>query len=232
MNIKRFIHTSNPAFIVARKYYWDYRKCSFHSVGVYRSCTFGREGQALSSHNQYLQYNLIMPRLFLKKKSYSSSIDMWSLGCIAVELFLGLPLFPGSSEYNQISRIVEMLGVPPVYMIEVGKSAHHYFERYLSENGQKKYRLKSMEQYMREHSCREQPSKRYFQASTLPEIIKSYPITRKGLSQKETDKGKIVIHLLILRCVCIYGCSICTVAFTSIFYFILYPLSSYSFSIR
>lgn len=35
---------------------------------------------------------------------------MWSLGCIAVELFLGLPLFPGTSEYNQITRIVEMLG--------------------------------------------------------------------------------------------------------------------------
>ena len=41
---------------------------------------------------------------------YSASIDMWSLGCIAVELFLGLPLFPGTSEYNQICRIVEMLG--------------------------------------------------------------------------------------------------------------------------
>ena len=122
---------------------------------------------------------------------------MWSLGCIAVELFLGLPLFPGSSEYNQISRIVEMLGVPPVYMIEVGKSAHQYFERYLTENGQKKYRLKSMSQYQREHNCVEQISKRYFQASTLPDIIKSYPITRKGLSQKDIDKGKICPHFNI-----------------------------------
>jgi len=35
---------------------------------------------------------------------------MWSLGCIAAELYLGLPLFPGSSEYDQVSRIVNMLG--------------------------------------------------------------------------------------------------------------------------
>jgi serine/threonine protein kinase len=42
--------------------------------------------------------------------SYTSSIDMWSLGCIAVELFLGLPLFPGTSEYNQLTRIIDMLG--------------------------------------------------------------------------------------------------------------------------
>lgn len=41
---------------------------------------------------------------------YTASIDMWSLGCIAVELFLGLPLFPGTSEYNQITRILEMIG--------------------------------------------------------------------------------------------------------------------------
>ncbi|CAG8682785.1 2754_t:CDS:2, partial [Dentiscutata heterogama] len=113
---------------------------------------------------------------------------MWSLGCIAVELFLGLPLFPGSSEYNQVSRIVEMLGVPPPYMIEVGKTAHEYFERYINEHGQKKYRLKTMEQYMRDNNCVEQPSKKYFSATTLPEIIKSYPVMRKGVTQKDIDK--------------------------------------------
>ena len=49
---------------------------------------------------------------------------MWSLGCIAVELFLGLPLFPGTSEYNQITRIVELLGcvVRPSYSNDVSNS--------------------------------------------------------------------------------------------------------------
>lgn len=32
---------------------------------------------------------------------YTSAIDMWSLGCICAELFLGLPVFPGHSEYDQ-----------------------------------------------------------------------------------------------------------------------------------
>jgi len=35
-------------------------------------------------------------------------IDTWSLGCIVGEFFLGLPLFPGESEYNQLFRIVEV----------------------------------------------------------------------------------------------------------------------------
>uniref|UniRef100_L7JDJ3 Serine/threonine-protein kinase ppk15 n=1 Tax=Pyricularia oryzae (strain P131) TaxID=1143193 RepID=L7JDJ3_PYRO1 len=77
---------------------------------------------------------------------YSSAIDMWSLGCIVVELFLGLPLFPGSSEYNQVSRIVEMLGNPPNWMLEMGKQSGEFFEKRQDEFGRRTYQLKSMEQ--------------------------------------------------------------------------------------
>ena len=28
---------------------------------------------------------------------------MWSLGCVVAELFLGWPLYPGASEYDQVS---------------------------------------------------------------------------------------------------------------------------------
>ncbi|CAK7568416.1 MAG: dual specificity protein kinase yak1 [Sporothrix epigloea] len=119
---------------------------------------------------------------------YSSAIDMWSLGCIVVELFLGLPLFPGSSEYNQVMRIVEMLGNPQNWMIEMGKQAGEFFERRADEFGRRTYQLKSMEQYSREHGSKEQPSKRYFQATTLPEIIKTYPMPRKNMKQSEIDR--------------------------------------------
>ncbi|KYG40590.1 hypothetical protein M433DRAFT_77682 [Acidomyces richmondensis BFW] len=119
---------------------------------------------------------------------YSAAIDMWSLGCIVVELFLGLPLFPGSSEYNQVSRITEMLGLPPNWMLEVGKQAGEFFEKVHDEFGRRTYRLKSMEQYSREHGTKEQPSKKYFQATRLPEIIRSYPMPRKGMKQAEIER--------------------------------------------
>jgi len=123
---------------------------------------------------------------------YSSAIDMWSLGCIVVELFLGLPLFPGSSEYNQVSRIVEMLGNPPNWMLEMGKQAGEFFEKRhdVDDYGRRTYHLKSMEQYSREHGTKEQPSKKYFQATTLPEIIRSYAMPRKNMKQSEIDRGK------------------------------------------
>eukprot|EP00978_Attheya_sp_CCMP212_P016240 scaffold42342_cov52-Attheya_sp.AAC.4 len=51
---------------------------------------------------------------------YDSAIDMWSLGCVAAELFLGLPILPGIHEYDQLGRIEEMIGPIPDWMIEEG----------------------------------------------------------------------------------------------------------------
>jgi len=118
---------------------------------------------------------------------------MWSLGCIVVELFLGLPLFPGSSEYNQVCRIVEMLGMPPQWMLEMGKQAGEFFEKTTDEFGRKTYRLKSIEQYSREHNVKEQPSKKYFQASTLDEIIRGYAMPRKNMKPAEIERGKLAL---------------------------------------
>ena len=58
------------------------------------------------------------------------AIDMWSLGCVAAELFLGLPLFPGASEHDLLSRIVEMMGPPPSYMLAAAKNTDKYFRRF------------------------------------------------------------------------------------------------------
>jgi mitogen-activated protein kinase 15 len=42
---------------------------------------------------------------------YTQGIDMWSLGCILAEMFLGKPLFQGTSTINQIDLI--MATIPP-----------------------------------------------------------------------------------------------------------------------
>lgn len=35
---------------------------------------------------------------------FCEAIDMWSLGCVIAELFLGWPLYPGASEYDQVTH--------------------------------------------------------------------------------------------------------------------------------
>lgn len=43
---------------------------------------------------------------------YGAEVDMWSLGCIFAELLLRTPLFPGSDEIEQLSKIFQILGTP------------------------------------------------------------------------------------------------------------------------
>jgi serine/threonine protein kinase len=48
----------------------------------------------------------------LLHSTYSSSVDMWSLGCIFAELYLKRPLFMGQSDIDQLYKIFEVLGLP------------------------------------------------------------------------------------------------------------------------
>ncbi|KAL5105273.1 Cyclin-dependent kinase 11B [Taenia crassiceps] len=50
--------------------------------------------------------------LLLGSKSYSTPIDLWSVGCIFAEFLLQRPLFPGKGEVDQINMIFRDLGTP------------------------------------------------------------------------------------------------------------------------
>ncbi|QLG71728.1 hypothetical protein HG535_0C00770 [Zygotorulaspora mrakii] len=115
---------------------------------------------------------------------YSTSIDMWSLGCIVAELFLGIPIFPGSSEFNQLTRIVKCLGYPPTWMMEMGKNTTKFLKKTdygdgTATNDSKKYRIKTEDEFNEEYNTNEQPSKQYFKWTTLPEVIKHYRLSKK-----------------------------------------------------
>ncbi len=45
-------------------------------------------------------------------KSYSTAVDMWSVGCIFAELLLKEPLFQAKGELELISMIFKLLGPP------------------------------------------------------------------------------------------------------------------------
>ncbi|EJD42681.1 kinase-like protein [Auricularia subglabra TFB-10046 SS5] len=155
-------------------------------------------------HERQTVYTYIQSRFYRSPEvllgcPYNCAIDMWSLGCIAVELFLGLPLFPGTSEYNQVSRIVEMLGNPPNYMVERGKQAANFFEAAgVDEQGRSIFRLKSIDQYSREHNTQEQVGKKYFQYTHFPDIIKNAPMPPSRSStrrQEELDKADLALEM-------------------------------------
>lgn len=43
---------------------------------------------------------------------------MWSLGCVMIELHTGEPLFGGLNQVEQVGRIIDVLGMPPLEMIK------------------------------------------------------------------------------------------------------------------
>ncbi|RWW78392.1 hypothetical protein BHE74_00013394 [Ensete ventricosum] len=50
------------------------------------------------------------PELLYGSTSYGQEIDLWSLGCIFAELVSLDPLFPGTSDLDQLCRIITVLG--------------------------------------------------------------------------------------------------------------------------
>lgn len=60
---------------------------------------------------------------------FDEAIDIWSLGCVLAELYLGWPLFPGTSEYDQINYICQMLGPPPSSLMTNQDKTRRFFNR-------------------------------------------------------------------------------------------------------
>ena len=52
------------------------------------------------------------PDVLLGSRSYSTSIDIWSAGCIMAEMFSGRPLFPGTNNEDQLLKIFRLMGTP------------------------------------------------------------------------------------------------------------------------
>ncbi|KAG7187846.1 hypothetical protein KM043_016880 [Ampulex compressa] len=53
------------------------------------------------------------PDVLLGSTEYSTSLDMWGVGCIFVEMLTGEPTFPGvRCTYDQLDKIFKVLGTP------------------------------------------------------------------------------------------------------------------------
>jgi len=52
------------------------------------------------------------PEMILGSTTYSTAVDLWSAGCIFVEMIILQPLFTGTDGINQLVQIVKVIGTP------------------------------------------------------------------------------------------------------------------------
>uniref|UniRef100_A0A8C9HRD3 non-specific serine/threonine protein kinase n=1 Tax=Piliocolobus tephrosceles TaxID=591936 RepID=A0A8C9HRD3_9PRIM len=91
---------------------------------------------------------------------FCEAIDMWSLGCVIAELFLGWPLYPGALEYDQIRYISQTQGLPGEQLLNVGTKSTRFFckETDMSHSG---WRLKTLEEHEAETGMKSKEARKY-----------------------------------------------------------------------
>jgi len=108
---------------------------------------FGSSCQLGQRIYQYIQSRFYRSPEVLFGIPYDLAIDMWSLGCILVEMHTGEPLFSGANEVDQVNKIVEVLGIPPKHVLDQAHKAKKFFHKLpngsyvLNVNKEKRYRV-------------------------------------------------------------------------------------------
>lgn len=91
---------------------------------------FGSSCIATKKTYTYIQSRFYRSPEILLGLPYDQKIDVWSFGCVLVEMHTGQPLFGGIDQGDQMCRIVDVLGMPPLDMLEASpqKNRSQFFD--------------------------------------------------------------------------------------------------------
>jgi len=121
-------------------------------TGVLKLADFGLAiGKAGTSH-QLINYVVTRwyraPELLLDNQHYDYAIDMWSVGCIVIEMLIRKPLLKGKTSKDQLRLIMSLLGNPAAddvafiekeryreMLLKMSKKEHVPWEKVISSGG-------------------------------------------------------------------------------------------------
>ncbi|XP_027016087.2 homeodomain-interacting protein kinase 3 isoform X1 [Tachysurus fulvidraco] len=127
---------------------------------------------------------------------FCEAIDMWSLGCVIAELFLGWPLYPGALEYDQIRYISQTQGLPGENLLNLGTKTSRFFCRE-SDSPYAAWRLKSTEEHEAETGMKSKEARKYI-FSCLDDVVHvNLVLNLEGsdLLAEKVDRGEFVLLL-------------------------------------
>ncbi|XP_059927492.1 homeodomain-interacting protein kinase 3 isoform X6 [Gadus macrocephalus] len=117
----------------------------------------------------YLQSRYYRAPEIILGLQFCEAIDMWSLGCVIAELFLGWPLYPGSLEYDQIRYISQTQGSPGELLLNAGTKTGRFFCRE-PDSPYAPWRLKSTDEHEKETGMKSKEARKYI-FSSLDDIV-------------------------------------------------------------
>ncbi|URD92041.1 Protein kinase domain [Musa troglodytarum] len=139
---------------------------------------------------------------------YTIAIDMWSLGCIVAELYLGFPLFPGESQFDVLKRMTEILGdQPPDNLLRNATKTNNFFKHVGSLNqlvdddqsvkrNSSAYQILNEEEFEIKGLKRPKMGNKYFRYVKLENIVVE-KASRKNLPDEQFYKECVMCLALI-----------------------------------
>ncbi|CAL8308787.1 unnamed protein product [Boreogadus saida] len=124
-------------------------------------------------------------------RPYTGMVDMWSLGCIAAELLIGDPLYPGYTEYDMWAYIIHTHGELPDAMLDQGIKSHLCFTK------GSVWRLKTQREYkksMKRIGLKRRRPRSFFFIS-LEEVVEVGYEPGQPIPPSFTDLLKRMLHL-------------------------------------
>ena len=84
--------------------------------GILKICDFGM-ARLFNIRSKLVSQQVVTlwyrpPEILLGQKNYTSTVDLWAIGCILSELITSKVLFSGRSELDQLIKIFSCLGTP------------------------------------------------------------------------------------------------------------------------
>ncbi|XP_011098677.1 probable serine/threonine-protein kinase At1g54610 [Sesamum indicum] len=89
-----------------------------NNEGILKIADFGLANFTRPKNKQPLTSRVVTlwyrpPELLLGSTNYAESVDLWSVGCVFAELFMGRPLLKARTEVEQLHKIFKLCGSPP-----------------------------------------------------------------------------------------------------------------------
>ncbi|KAJ8410961.1 hypothetical protein AAFF_G00179960 [Aldrovandia affinis] len=90
----------------------------------------------------YLQSRYYRAPEILLGLPFCEKMDMWSLGCVIAELYLGYPLYQADSELELAHYICDSHGMPPVSLLNSASKTKLFFDLVKNHTGEYQWKLK------------------------------------------------------------------------------------------